>query len=94
MLEVHPMHAPVRGWRDFLVHIAIIVVGLCVAVGLSFGINLDLHILFQIRKCATEWTRERGMVRFKEGTDAFIVECVGARSDKEGLTDVYSKEAY
>lgn len=35
MLDVHPIHAPVRGWRDFLIHIATIVVGLCIAVGIQ-----------------------------------------------------------
>jgi hypothetical protein len=35
MLDVHSIHAPVRGWRDFSVQIATIVVGLCIAVGLQ-----------------------------------------------------------
>jgi hypothetical protein len=35
MLDVHPIHAPVRGWRDFFVHIATIVVGLCIAVAIQ-----------------------------------------------------------
>jgi hypothetical protein len=35
MLDVHPIHAPVHGWRDFFIHIATIVVGLCIAVGIQ-----------------------------------------------------------
>jgi hypothetical protein len=35
MLDVHPIHAPVRGWRDFFLHIATIVIGLCIAVGIQ-----------------------------------------------------------
>jgi hypothetical protein len=35
MLDVHPIHAPVRGWRDFFIHIATIVVGLCIAVAIQ-----------------------------------------------------------
>jgi hypothetical protein len=35
MLDVHPPHAPTHGWRDFFIHIATIVVGLLIAVGLE-----------------------------------------------------------
>lgn len=35
LLDVHPIHAPVRVWRDFFIHIVIIVVGLCIAVGIQ-----------------------------------------------------------
>jgi hypothetical protein len=35
MLDVHTIHAPVHGWRDFFIHIATIVVGLCIAVGIQ-----------------------------------------------------------
>jgi hypothetical protein len=35
MLDVHPLHEPPHSWRDFLVHIATIVVGLVIAVGLE-----------------------------------------------------------
>jgi hypothetical protein len=35
MLDIHPPHAPTHGWRDFFIHIATIVVGLLIAVGLE-----------------------------------------------------------
>jgi hypothetical protein len=35
MLDVHAPHEPVHSWKDALVHIAIIVVGLLIAVGLD-----------------------------------------------------------
>jgi len=35
MLDVHPPHEPVHGWRDFLVHLATITVGLLIALGLE-----------------------------------------------------------
>jgi hypothetical protein len=35
MLDVHPPHHPVHAWRDFFIHIATIVVGLLIAVGLE-----------------------------------------------------------
>jgi hypothetical protein len=35
MLDVHPPHHPTHTWRDFFIHIATIVVGLLIAVGLE-----------------------------------------------------------
>lgn len=35
MLEVHPPHASIQGWRDFAVHLATITVGLLIALGLE-----------------------------------------------------------
>ena len=35
MLDVHPPHAPTHTWKDFFIHIATIVIGLLIAVGLE-----------------------------------------------------------
>ena len=35
MLDVHPPHSPTHTWKDFFIHIATIVVGLLIAVGLE-----------------------------------------------------------
>jgi hypothetical protein len=35
MLDVHPPHAPTHTWKDFFLHIATIVIGLLIAVGLE-----------------------------------------------------------
>ncbi len=35
MLDVHPPHSPTHTWKDFFIHIATIVVGLIIAVGLE-----------------------------------------------------------
>jgi len=43
LLDVHSIHAPVRAWRDFLIHIAIIVVGLCIAVGIQQTVEFVHH---------------------------------------------------
>ena len=43
MLDVHPVHAPVRAWRDFFIHIATIVVGLCIAVGIQQTVEFVHH---------------------------------------------------
>ena len=40
MLDVHPAHHPATTWREFFVHIATIVVGLIIAVGLEQLVEL------------------------------------------------------
>jgi hypothetical protein len=35
MLDVHPLHSPTHTWKDFFLHIATIVIGLLIAVGLE-----------------------------------------------------------
>jgi hypothetical protein len=39
MLDVHPPHSPTHTWRDFLLHIATIVCGLLIAIGLEQSVE-------------------------------------------------------
>jgi hypothetical protein len=43
MLDVHPPHHAVSSWRDFFIHIATIVVGLLIAVGLEQTVEFFHH---------------------------------------------------
>jgi hypothetical protein len=43
MLDVHPPHHAVSTWRDFLIHIATIVLGLLIAIGLEQTVELLHH---------------------------------------------------
>jgi hypothetical protein len=43
MLDVHPPHHPAHSWRDFFIHIATIVVGLLIAVGLEQTVEALHH---------------------------------------------------
>jgi len=43
MLDVHPPHHAVSTWRDFFIHIATIVVGLCIAVALEQTVEAIHH---------------------------------------------------
>ena len=43
MLDVHPPHSPTHTWKDFFIHIATIVVGLIIAVGLEQTVEYIHH---------------------------------------------------
>jgi hypothetical protein len=43
MLDIHAPHATVHGWRDFFIHIATIVIGLCIAVGIEQTVEFFRH---------------------------------------------------
>jgi len=43
MLDVHPPHHAVHAWRDFFIHIATIVIGLCIAVGIEQTVEFFHH---------------------------------------------------
>ena len=51
MLEAHAPHEPIHTWKDFFIHIATIVVGLLIAVGLERGVEYfhDRHQLSEAR---------------------------------------------
>ena len=39
MLDIHPPHHAASTWRDFLIHIATIVIGLLIAIGLEQAVE-------------------------------------------------------
>jgi hypothetical protein len=43
MLDVHPAHHAANSWKEFFIHIATIVVGLCIAIGLEQTVELFHH---------------------------------------------------
>ena len=43
VLDVHPPHEAVHGWRDFLLHILTIVIGLLIAIGLEQTVEWAHH---------------------------------------------------
>jgi hypothetical protein len=57
MLDVHPPHKAARGWRDFLVHIATIAVGLLLALGLESFVEY-LHHRHQLSAARVELQAE------------------------------------
>ncbi len=57
MLDVHPPHAPTHTWKDFLLHIATIVVGLIIAVGLEQIVEI-IHHRHELQKAREELREE------------------------------------
>jgi hypothetical protein len=53
MLDVHPPHEAAHTWRDFLIHIATIVVGLLIAIGLEQTVEF-FHHRHQLEKACGE----------------------------------------
>jgi len=60
MLDVHPPHAHggISGWRDFLVHIVVVTIGLLLALGLGQTVEL-LHHRYQVRETRNALQQER-----------------------------------
>ena len=43
MLDVHPPNEPIHGWRDFLLHLLTITIGLCIALALEGLVEYAHH---------------------------------------------------
>lgn len=57
MLDVHPPHEAAHTWKDFFVHIATIVVGLLIAVGLEQVVE-RIHEYYELREARVALQRE------------------------------------
>ena len=58
MLDVHPVHGSVSGWRDFLVHIVIVAIGLLLALGLGQTVEF-IHHRYQVIETRHALKQER-----------------------------------
>jgi len=58
MLDVHPPDEAVHSWKDFFIHIATIVVGLCIAVGLEQVVEF-FHHRHEVRDTREKLREER-----------------------------------
>ena len=58
MLDVHPAHHAASTWRDFFIHIATIVLGLLIAIGLEQTVE-RIHQHYQLRETRETLERER-----------------------------------
>jgi len=58
MLDVHPPHEAAHTWKDFFIHIATIVVGLIIAVGLEQTVEF-FHHRHQLQEVRAQLAEER-----------------------------------
>jgi hypothetical protein len=58
MLDVHPPHSPTHTWKDFFIHIATIVIGLIIAVGLEQTVEA-IHHHHQVQELREALKQER-----------------------------------
>ena len=87
-MEVHPPEHPIHTWRDFFVHIATIVVGLLIAIGLEQTVELvhHRHLVHQAEANLHAEIREnRDLLRGDEAQIAAIEKEISA--DLQMLTD-------
>ena len=69
MLDVHPPHEPVLGWRDFVVHLLTITVGLLIALGLEAAVEaMHHHELATQARENIEHELERNVAHAKQDT--------------------------
>jgi len=58
MLDVHPPHEAAHTWKDFFIHIATIVIGLLIAIGLEQTVE-HIHQHYELRELRESLDRER-----------------------------------
>lgn len=75
MLDVHSPHQPVHGWRDFLVHLSTITVGLLIALGLE-GCVEWIHHRHQVEEVREALRQEQA-----ENQKRFIEDTAFSRRD-------------
>jgi hypothetical protein len=72
MLDVHPPHESAHTWKDFLIHIATIVIGLLIAIGLEQSVEYfhHRHEVAETRE-ALRREKEENRQRFAVNTASF-----------------------
>jgi hypothetical protein len=58
MLDVHPVHGAISGWRDFFLHIVIVAIGLGLAISLQQTVEY-LHHRYQVAQTRRALLQER-----------------------------------
>lgn len=57
MLDVHPPHGPTHTWKEFFIHLATIVIGLLIAVGIEHVVE-KLHQSWELKEARESLDRE------------------------------------
>jgi hypothetical protein len=87
MLDVHPPHTPTHTWRDFLIHIATIVIGLLIAIGLEQTVEaIHHHREVAETREALRLERLENYARFDRYVSAYKTESTWQQRDMAILT--------
>jgi hypothetical protein len=97
MLDVHPPHSPTHTWKDFLIHIATIVVGLLIAVGLEQTVE-HFHHQHQshelVAQLQTESESNQVILKINLAAyDARLKWLLGVRKDVNAILATHGKAA-
>jgi hypothetical protein len=86
MLDVHAPHEAAHSWKDFLIHISTIVIGLLIAVGLEQTVEWihHRHQVADTRRALSE-EREHDIEQFAKETTMFRLETVRFQKNLEVL---------
>lgn len=86
MLDVHPPHEAVHSWKDFLIHISTIVIGLLIAVALEQTVE-RIHHRHQVAETRRALSEERAhnIKQFARRTKTFRLETVRFQKNLEVL---------
>src|SRR5580693_2073705 len=86
MLDVHALHQTVRTWKDFFIHIATIVIGLLIAIGLEQTVEF-FHHRHQVREArkALAAEHEENIRRYHDNVRDHLLRLANQYSDKRVL---------
>ncbi len=91
MLDVHPPHSPTHTWKDFFIHIATIVVGLLIAVGIEQMVEY-FHHRHQLKEVRAQLTEERELDRLHYNFNVASFRYVAAQLTNDILVFTYIKQ--
>ena len=88
MLDVHPPHEATHTWKDFFIHIATIVIGLLIAVGLEQVVEVihHRHQAEQIREALQRESQENSEIA-RVDLEGLRVMITNLRENRERLRD-------
>jgi hypothetical protein len=95
MLDIHPAHHAASTWRDFFIHIATIVLGLLIAIGLEQSVEAlhrlhERHALEAALHTEAEENRQRAISNFDVFDDR-IAWLLGLRRDIDTMIATHGK---
>jgi hypothetical protein len=95
MLDVHPQHAALHGWKDFWIHLATITIGLLIAIGLEQSVEAlhRLHLRHEL-ETALRGEAVQNQVNAINNFDVFddrIAWLLGLRRDVDTMLATHGK---